>query len=101
MNEQVEQMTRGEMAEEFKVLVHNFVHMNELPYERVVWAMKLVDVTNPLELEWAESYINHWADFLLRLSNETRALGQAELQKNLEIRQSGKLGQGMKGIDDR
>lgn len=53
MERHVEAMTGKELAEEFKIMVHNFVHMGELPHERVSWAVGLV---GPDGGEWAEAY---------------------------------------------
>lgn len=96
MERHVEAMTGKELAEEFKIMVHNFVHMGELPHERVSWA---VGLAGPDGGEWAEAYINHCADVLLRLSNEVRRAGQEALQRNQALRRDGKSEQGNRDTD--
>lgn len=98
MDQHIGAMTRDELAEEFKLMVHNFVHMNELPHERVAWAVALV---GPDDREWAEHYINYCADVLLRLSNEVKRAGQEALQKSPALRRGEKSGRGSLSTDDK
>lgn len=91
MDRYVERMDRREMVDTFQTMIHNFVHMNELPQDRVARAVGVVDVRNQKEKDWAEQYISYTADFLQLLSNEVRRAGQEALQKNLDLHQNDRL----------
>lgn len=97
----VERMERKEMVETFQIMMHNFVHLNELPQDRVVRAVSILDVRCKEERDWAEQYIKYTADFLQLLSNEVRRGGQEALQRNLALHQRDKSAQDSSDIGGR
>lgn len=90
MKEIANEMTRAELAEEFRGMAHGFFHMNELPHEEADRVINTILGEDPNAQEWANTYINHVSGVLLLLSNEVKRVGQEAIQRNLAPRQSDK-----------
>ena len=90
MKEIPNEMTRAEMAEEFRLMAHNFFRMNELPHEEAARMIGLIAKTDPNAQEWANAYISHVSGVLLRLSNEVTKAGQEALRVSRVLHQSEK-----------
>lgn len=93
MKEIPNEMTRAEMAEEFRLMAHNFFRMNELPHEEAARMIGLIAKTDPNAQEWADAYINHVSGVLLRLSSEVTKAGQEALRVSRVLHQSDKSAQ--------